>query len=302
MRSLFVFLALAMSLSAFSQSNDLGLDRPVITIGGGAMSTDNTVEALIKVDATVTGGASDEGGYFVLVRMKTDTAISSGKFNYVDIEIQALGGGFQTDPNDQFGAWIEASLFNFSYQRNIAITNQQSYRLSLFAMRIGGHAEITENVKVLLKMGFEIGSTLFDVAKTDNTGISDDSWGSRSADGTQIELSLELFKRMRITVGQKTDSFYALGEEVYSHTECYDTYDEDGWYTGTDCDDIYYTDYDEFWKVKKKYVEVSYKINRRLSLFFEASYNIMYLKDETGFFQDSEVGMWQMLFGISFTF
>lgn len=278
------------------------IDRPVITIGGGAMSSENTVEALIKVDATITSGADDEGGYFILVRMKTDAAVNSGEFKYVDIEVQALGGGFQTAPNDRFGAFIEASLLNLSYQRNIAITNQQSYRLSLFGMRIGSHAEINENVKFLLKMGFEVGSTLFDVAKTNGSGISDDSWGLRSADGTHIEASLELFKRLRITVGQKTNAFYALGEEYYSHTECYDTYDEDGWYDGQVCDDVYYTDYDEFWKVKKKYIEVSYKINRRLSVFFEAGYNIMYLKDETGFFQDSKVGMWQMLFGISFTF
>lgn len=285
-----------------------------LQIGAGALQNDKTMEALIQVKTNfvIDSGANS---YFVLIRMNADGSIAKNEFNYIDFEMRALGfGGQVSDDLGIFKAYLEGTLLNYHYQRNIQIDMEKMYTLNLLGIRFGGEVKFTENIKLLAETALDFAGVALssqrasDLAKMTSSGLNTTS-------AFRAELSLLLYNRFKLTAGVKAQSIsangytYDTGRDICNTVEDgYGWTDDDGDYhwikTGehTECHDEILTHYQEFWDSKTTYFSFMAQITKRLSLFGKAQYSIFKMSDETGSFSSGNTGKWSYMFGAVYKF
>lgn len=309
-RGLFLFILLLTSTGIFAQSSEDNM----IQIGSGAMQTDQTMEALIEVKTNFVIDQS-RNSYFVLVRMNADGSISKNEFKYIDLEMRALGfGGQASDELGIFKAYLEGTLLNFHYQRNVSIDLDKMYTLNLLGVRVGGEVKFTENIKLMGEAAVDFAGVALssqrssDLARMTSTGLHSNS-------SFHAELSLLLYNRFKITAGVMGTNISANGYEYKTGREICETVedgygwtDDDGDYhwikTGQhqECHDEVLTNYQEHWSTKSTYFGFMAQITKRLSVFGKAQYAIFKMDDETGVMSNSSKNQWQFMFGAVYKF
>ncbi|MFZ4715759.1 MAG: hypothetical protein ACOYL6_18695 [Bacteriovoracaceae bacterium] len=298
---------LFLSTGAFAQATDGNL----IEIGaGGTSANDGTIEALIQVKGNLIHQYS-KNGYFIIVRIKADGSISGKDFSYVDMEMHALGvGGQWEDDLGVFSGFVEGSLLNINYQRNLALDMDHMMTLNLVGLRIGASVQITDNIKIMAEASMDLASVALS-SKRSSDLMSMTKAGLNDGEHFKAELAVILAKKIKIAVGVSSQNISANGYEYKTGTQTCnevsegywstDYYGNDQWVsTGshTECTDDTATNYQESWKSRSTYVMVMAQLTKHLSIFAKANYSVFEMTDETLVMANSQAQGWRFMFGV----
>lgn len=297
---------LALSLTQYtlaqSKSDVEAEDGQLIEIGAGVSSQrGNTVDALIKVSTNVTSDTS-YGAYYVLVRMNADGTISAGNLNYVDFELHALGAGISTD-NVALNGFLEATLLNINYQKNLSINLQDQLLVSLVGIRGGATLEVHEDLKVLAESAVDfVALGVSSKRASDAASLAP----NRSGLAYRVQIAVELMKKFRIAAGVEGSITQGKGTTSKTGAVVCDTYYDYysyGYYysTYTYCYDVTQTNYAQTFTSRSAYLSVAAQITDRLKAFGKVAYNVYSIKDYSQEVQSSHDASWMFMFGLSYT-
>ncbi|MCC7440544.1 MAG: hypothetical protein IT285_02860 [Bdellovibrionales bacterium] len=263
--------ALAALVAAPAQANFL-IDEPsMIEVGAGTafLGNDGVVEALVSVEAMAATATGPNTAY-VIVRLGGDAAIGSEGLTYLDMEFEALG--WQAGNQDNF---VRASILGLDIQRNLAVNNDLSARFTLLALRGAFTTEVSEDVKVFLRGALDVLSLSYTKRVSDGQDLFGYGFGLEG------EVGVELFDRVRITLGEKLGGTLGSPESVYVGVSC-DTYSDGygGYYTS--CRDDYATRWNDVRVSSSTYLEILGRITENLSAFGRAAYNLYSVNDRSG--------------------
>ncbi|HTL13175.1 MAG TPA: hypothetical protein VL588_11845 [Bdellovibrionota bacterium] len=263
------FLSVAIATLALAQSAQATVTAPnMIEVGAGAAaSTQGSIEALFRVNAQ---GAVDQGGgqSFILAKITGDAAFGSDGLTYVDMEFESLGWHWG-DQND----YVDAHVLGVNVQRNVNINNDVTARFTLLGLRGGFSDQLSPDVKLILDGAIDLLSLSYTKRVSDGADLL--GWGA----GLQGEAGVELFDRVRITLGEKLGTTLGSPEQVYAGVRC-DTYG-DGYNATTICQDDYVTKWNDVRVNSSTYLSIIGQLTKSLSLFGRASYNLYSVSDQT---------------------
>ncbi|MFZ4714295.1 MAG: hypothetical protein ACOYL6_11300 [Bacteriovoracaceae bacterium] len=305
-----ILFGLLVSGSALAQSKSdvISNDGNSIEVGAAALSNGNQgMEAILHISTNVTSEGNKSDGYYVIVRMQADGSITEGNFSYVDLSMNALGWGIATD-EAVYNGFIEATLLNINYKRNLAIDLDHQMTISLVGIRLGGSVEVTDNVKILAETALDFASLgMSSKRASDAASLSHE--GYNAGVNARISVAVEMFKKVRIELGIKGSTVAGKGVQYYTGTVTCNTY-TDGYYdswgyyhssTQTRCYNDTAIDYQQTWKQKELYLSFVAKITENLKAFGKASYNVYSVSDRTATVANSSNNGWMFMIGASYT-
>lgn len=306
LKNLFIALTMISTIAtANAQStSDVDLENgQLLEIGGGSVTSKNTIEALIRVNTNVTYDRYD-GSYYVLVRMNADGSISKNNLNYVDFELHALGAGFNVE-GTYLNTFVEGTLLNINYQRNVSINMNDQLLISLVGIRGGATLEVHEDLKILAESAVDfVALGVSSKRVSDSATLS--SQGSSGGLAYRVQLAVELMKRFRIAAGVEGSIVSGKGTTYNTGAVVCNTY-YDYWYSGyyysnySYCYDQTATDYAQTFTTRSSYLSVSAQITERLKAFGKVAYNVYTIKDVSREIENSQNYGWNFLFGVTYT-
>jgi hypothetical protein len=267
--------------------------KNMIEIGGGAfLGTGEPVEALIRVDF-FNGSTLASDSQFVLARVSGDVVVGANGVSYVDVALDSLGFQRYDDSDDRYLLMGSFSLLNVDIERNIAIDNEVTLRVTLVGLR----GEIDLNANEDLKVIFKGAVDLVGLGYTQR--LSDGASLLGLGGGATLEAGLQIQDRYRVAIGVKDTEILGKSRQVPDGMDCYDYELWDGSYR-TRCRDTFHTIYDDQRGPSRLYATLEASISDDFKVFAQGACQVYSVVDRSDEVQGSREHQWQLVLGGSY--
>ncbi|MBI2606170.1 MAG: hypothetical protein HYW49_08835 [Deltaproteobacteria bacterium] len=273
---------LSFGSSAFAQT--AGDDDNMIQIGGGAMNGPKAIEALFRVNGSskIPLDGDNDAPYFIVARINMDMTAGSGGVPFIDLQFDGIG--YETGNDDMFSKnFVSFSLLNLDLQKDLAINNELSYRISFIGIKAGAEGYLSEDAKIAIKgaldlLGFALSERASDGSRTDGAG----------GYGLSGEIGFKFFEKYHVAFGEKFGATFSDGIQYVDGIECHTSYNHYGngysgyGYSSTYCKDRIVTDYRQHRYTSRTYLNLAADLTKNLQAFGQVSYNVYKVRDRTG--------------------
>lgn len=268
-----------------------------ITIGGGVGLGSGPIEAIVRVEGPGTPSTTDTStvpwNRTVVLRFNGAAGVSADGLDYLDIEVVP----FEWQSITPDGATGGLTFLGFNVQRDLAVDQAATVRLTLLGVRGTFSGQASDQVRVFGEMALD----LLGLGFTQRASDGADMWGASV--GGAAKVGLQIGDRLQIALSYKGGLVLGKPVTVYEGIyDCYDLYDEYGYYLGTSCDERSHTDYRDVRGQSTASLELKAKLTRSLQAFGVASYNVYGVHDSTGETDNSYSGAYRFIFGVNGTF
>lgn len=294
-----------LSLGSFAFAQTAGLDDDnMIQIGGGAMSSPKSIEALFRVNgsAKISLDGDDDAPYFIVARINMDMTAGNGGVPFIDLQFESIG--YEMGDDDMFSKnFVSFSLLNLNLQKDLAINNELSYRITFLGIKAGAEGYLSEDVKIAVKgaldlLGFALSERASDGSRTDGAG----------GYGLSGEIGFTFLERYHVAFGEKFGATFSDGISYVNGVEC-DTYYHNNYgngygygYSSTYCHDRVVTDYRQHRYTSRTYLNLAADLAKNLQAFGQVSYNVYKVKDRTGKVAASTDSALELKLGVAYKF
>lgn len=294
--------ALLSGSSVFAQT--AGDDDNMIQIGGGAMSSPKSIEALFRVNGSskISLDGDNDSPYFVVARINMDMTAGSGGVPFIDLQFDGIG--YETGNEDMFSKnFVSFSLLNLNLQKDLAINNELSYRITFLGIKAGAEGYLSEDVKIAVKgaldlLGFALSERASDGSRTDGAG----------GYGLSGEVGFTFLEKYHVAFGEKFGATFSDGIKYVDGIECHTSYDHYGngyssyGYSSTYCKDRVVTDYRQHRYTSRTYLNLAADLTKNLQAFGQVSYNVYKVKDRTAKVAASTDSALEFKLGVAYKF
>ncbi len=281
----FLYGLLLIAISAFGQYT------PKVEVGTGLQKVGDRVDVLVKVKGYGLKFKDDYNRVYVL-SFKGEAAKgleNNSELSSVSIEAQLLNYNV-VGSGEHGNAYVGFNLFDYKLKKNIDIDQENMQSFTVFGIRAGGEVKLggKKDIKIFAKAAINFFDMLMK-SKRLSDGQMNSQLGETFGGSYNLEAGIQ-FKKLKLSFGLSGIEQYAKGETYYTHTTCSeyatDYYHDDGSYAFTEyteyCDDHYNTDYDEFHTFQKSFIQLTYEVTDKMTLFAAYVVKKFDITDQTG--------------------
>lgn len=272
-----------------------------LELGVGGMKSAQYIDFLVRVSNGLTiGEETGEDDLFIIVKVNADAALDDKILSYLDFSFE-VAPAYDVFDNEQSRIYLGYNALSYKQQKNIDIDQANQYLLSVIGFRVGGHHEFDQSkIRLFGQLSVDLLGVVFDSQRSsDGVALSGKEYGQRRANGVNAFIGLDIKEKVRIVLGADLMYTNALGYQAWTGEVCGTYTDEwgDSYYS---CSDTLETHFDEKWFSSKLHAEVTVSLNKALSIFGRASYNVFKMTDRTEYFPSTENSQWQFMLGAKY--
>lgn len=270
-----------------------------IEIGTGAEAqSGGEVAAVFRLDGRIDVKNGQDMPTFLVVRLNGDLAASSlDQVSVLDVHVEGLG---MTLGNSD--GYSELSFLNVDLQRNLALGEMGSYRLTFIGLRTGYAADISDHVKFIVDMAGDFAGLALSERAGDLTQVHS---AAGMAGGYRVEAGVELNKTYRLAFTHKGGfnfggaEYVDYSQPVYTCTGS-DPYGYNGGYYNPNCwSQGGYVMHQQVSQYDTGVLLMA-GLGKHLTAFGQVDYLVFKMSDDQGNFSSSRSSGWQLRFGFSY--